>query len=523
MLQINTLSRLDLGVKDENLARDLYIDMNAWFTDYPNATFSIWHKRNGDETKYAASGVTFDRGSGILKWTPDAYDTFYIGKGLAEIRCTENDVIKKTKDIVTEVARSLVLGSGETLAAGWQNFLNAVESAKNGAEQAQEAAEEAQAAAETAQTAAQTAAANAETQANRAARERQNAENAAGEAQMGAADASAAAQRSSGYATEAKQAKLAAEAQATLAEGYAGDAETSATAAEAAANSILNASARASTLAPGSQATAVIVTEEGAKVFVFGIPQGAKGDTGAKGEKGDAFEVYSTYASIAAMEADAANVPFGKFVMISSTVEDPDNAKLYVRTDIGFGFITDFSGAQGIKGDTGNGIASAVLNQDYTLTLTFTDGSTYTTGSIRGATGATGNGIASVALNPNYTLTITYTDGTSYTTSSIRGAKGADGQDGQDGQDGHTPVKGTDYWTAADKAEIAQEAAELVIDDTAGTGDTGVTWSADKLTDVQLAVTNNASSISDLNQALRQIGLNIENGILVIDPVTDVA
>lgn len=151
MLQINTLSRLDLGVKDENMARDLYIDMNAWYNDYPNGSFSIWHKRNGDETKYAASGVTFDRDSGILKWTPDAYDTFYIGKGLAEIRCTENDVIKKTKDIVTEVARSLVLGSGETLASGWQNFLNAVEDAKNGAEQAQEAAEEAQEAAEEAQ------------------------------------------------------------------------------------------------------------------------------------------------------------------------------------------------------------------------------------------------------------------------------------------------------------------------------------------------------------------------------------
>lgn len=39
---------------------------------------------------------------------------------------------------------------------------------------------------------------------------------------------------------------------------------------------------------------------------------------------------------------------------------------------------------------TGNGIASAQLNQDYTLTLTFTDGTSFTTPiSIRGATGAT--------------------------------------------------------------------------------------------------------------------------------------
>lgn len=45
---------------------------------------------------------------------------------------------------------------------------------------------------------------------------------------------------------------------------------------------------------------------------------------------------------------------------------------------------------QGPKGDTGNGIASAVLNGDYTLTLNFTDGSSYTTPSIRGAQGIQG-------------------------------------------------------------------------------------------------------------------------------------
>lgn len=34
------------------------------------------------------------------------------------------------------------------------------------------------------------------------------------------------------------------------------------------------------------------------------------------------------------------------------------------------------------------------------------------------------------------------------------GAKGDPGADGKDGKDGKTPVKGVDYWTAADKAEI---------------------------------------------------------------------
>lgn len=52
---------------------------------------------------------------------------------------------------------------------------------------------------------------------------------------------------------------------------------------------------------------------------------------------------------------------------------------------------TGETGPAGPTGETGNGIQSAVLNSDYTLTLRFTDGTSYTTPTpIRGATGATG-------------------------------------------------------------------------------------------------------------------------------------
>lgn len=101
--------------------------------------------------------------------------------------------------------------------------------------------------------------------------------------------------------------------------------------------------------------------------------------------------------------------------------------------------ITGGIGAQGSKGDPGNGIASAVLNDDYTLTLNFTDGTSYTTEPIRGAqgeTGATGNGISSAVLNPDYTLTLYFTDGTHYTTTSIRGAQGEKGEKGDKGDQG---------------------------------------------------------------------------------------
>ena len=80
---------------------------------------------------------------------------------------------------------------------------------------------------------------------------------------------------------------------------------------------------------------------------------GVQGPQGPKGDNGEPFAIYEEYASIAAMEADAANVPKGKFVIITSTVEDPDNAKLYVKGDSTFSFVTDMSGAQGIQGPAG--------------------------------------------------------------------------------------------------------------------------------------------------------------------------
>jgi hypothetical protein len=39
------------------------------------------------------------------------------------------------------------------------------------------------------------------------------------------------------------------------------------------------------------------------------------------------------------------------------------------------------------------------------------------------------------------------------------GQDGRDGKDGADGKDGYTPIRGTDYWTEADKREIVEEVA----------------------------------------------------------------
>ncbi len=77
-------------------------------------------------------------------------------------------------------------------------------------------------------------------------------------------------------------------------------------------------------------------------------------------------------------------------------------------------------------------------------------GATGETGA-QGATGATGNGISQVVLNNDYTLTFTFTDGNSTTVGPIRGAQG---ETGATGANGATPVRGTDYWTQADITAI---------------------------------------------------------------------
>nr|DAZ63539.1 MAG TPA: collagen triple helix repeat protein [Caudoviricetes sp.] len=88
-------------------------------------------------------------------------------------------------------------------------------------------------------------------------------------------------------------------------------------------------------------------------------PAGAKGEQGIqgpKGEKGDPFAVAKTYPSVAAMNAGFATdgVKEGGFVVINTeNVEDEDNAKLYVKGKTAYTFLTDLSGAQGMKGPQG--------------------------------------------------------------------------------------------------------------------------------------------------------------------------
>lgn len=86
-------------------------------------------------------------------------------------------------------------------------------------------------------------------------------------------------------------------------------------------------------------------------------PQGKQGETGPRGPQGPAgtgFHVTKTYPSVAAMNAGfSRDLTDGDWCTIASNVNDEDNAKLYQRSGDKMVFVTDLSGAQGMRGETG--------------------------------------------------------------------------------------------------------------------------------------------------------------------------
>lgn len=99
-----------------------------------------------------------------------------------------------------------------------------------------------------------------------------------------------------------------------------------------------------STLPPDSDATVVNVGTAENAVFNFGIPEGR------------GFRISKAYPSIDAMNAGYATdgVPLYGFVIIDTgSVEDVDNAKLYIKGETEYEYLTDMSGPQGVIGPPG--------------------------------------------------------------------------------------------------------------------------------------------------------------------------
>lgn len=100
-----------------------------------------------------------------------------------------------------------------------------------------------------------------------------------------------------------------------------------------------------------------------------------QGDTGPVGPQGEAFQIKKTYATIQLMIADYDNMNINDYVMISGNIEQEDNAKLFVKTEVEdptyrWQYLADFSGASGIAGPQGASVRSATINSNGELVMT---------------------------------------------------------------------------------------------------------------------------------------------------------
>ena len=142
-------------------------------------------------------------------------------------------------------------------------------------------------------------------------------------------------------------------------------------------------------------------------------PQGEKGDTGEQGPQGET----------------GATGPQGPKGDTGATGPKGDTGDTGPKGDTGS------QGPQGSKGDTGaTGPAGADGSDGITPTTTVT------------------------TITGGHNVAFSYGSGDSRNTD----FDVMDGQDGQDGADGHTPVKGTDYWTAQDQADIVRDVVDEV-------------------------------------------------------------
>lgn len=188
---------------------------------------------------------------------------------------------------------------------------------------------------------------------------------------------------------------------------------------------------KVNTIEPDQNATVVQTAADGKNYVTFNIPRGKTGQQGFRGPAGKNFHIAQTFKSVKEMEASQGkNFEDGDFALIASSIEDPDNSKLFVWSDVNkkFTYMNDLSGATGIQGPVG-----PVPTLHVTKVTGLPTGSQPTVNAV-----PAGNG--------NYNVEIGIPKG----------------DKGDPGMDAHTPKRGTDYWTDDDKQAIQNEDKQYI-------------------------------------------------------------
>ena len=216
-----------------------------------------------------------------------------------------------------------------------------------------------------------------------------------------------------------------------------------------------------------------VADEEGTWTKVGNI-QGGQGETGGvgpQGPKGDGFSISKVYESVEAMNSGFATdgLPEGAFVIITNNVEDEDNAKLYVKGEAAYEFVTDMSGATGIQGEQGvQGIQGISIRMKgaWAATTEYVNNNTY-------IDLVTHEGQTYACLEDHTSSADFATDNAKWILIAQKGADGAQGAQGPAGQDGKSA-----YEIAVEKGDMSgsEEAwLESLKGEKGDTGNTGAT------------------------------------------------
>ena len=507
------LEEIKLGRRGENQARKVVFDvLGKWREGYGEGVASLIVQRNGDAQPYP---VTVTEEDGALVWRVSSVDTAVAGEGAAELRYTVGDTIVKSQIYKTRVRETLE-DSGETPPPDYQSWVDEVLQA----------------------------AADAETAVSKMPYVDETTGN------WFKWDAAQNAFADTGVAATGPQGEVGPKGD-TGEQGPKG--ETGATGPKGDTGATGAQGPKGETGATGATGPQGPKGETGARGPQG--EQGIQGETGpagpqgAKGDKGDAF-TYSdfTAAQLAALKGDKGDTgPQGEKGDTGATGPTGPEGPRGPQGEQGPQGQTGPQGEQGPagpKGETGSGFkvlgyygtkaaldaaqkATAAAGDAYGVgtaepyDIYIFDGITgefINNGPLQGAKGDTG---PTGPQGPKGDTGETGPQGPA-------GADGAPGKDGAKGADGKTPVKGTDYFTDADKKEIADAAAESVssVYDPQGKRtdvykyvDDGLAkkqGANDEIQAVRLrgginSIINNASAVS-INPAVNAIGFLRYNG-----------
>ena len=166
-------------------------------------------------------------------------------------------------------------------------------------------------------------------------------------------------------------------------------------------------------------------------------------------------------------------------VVTASQTDIPMSAQTNPEITLRSGADVAYTGPKGDKGDTGNGISSIVLNDDYTLTITMTDGTVYHTESIQGPSGPSGpsgrDGADGQDGQDGFSPTVQIVDGSHSHTITVTDVSGIhtatilDGSDGSQGPAGPSGPSGSDGYSPSASVSKSGKVATITITDKSGT------------------------------------------------------